>query len=158
MKDPSKSLTRIPCSVREGQCVFTIAHRLIILTMRYNSDKHYTKQHIMLCCIHCLVNLWHLKIMWKKTVQPDRPQMTKWRSRISCRVLKVTNTHSQYVILTTFALQQWFHECYIIRTLLVLVIRIDRSVRYYTNSLHNFLGYHFHVLNSSIRRLKSNIF
>jgi hypothetical protein len=82
MKDPSKSLTRIPCSVRECQCVFTIADCTIILTMRYNSDTHYTKQHIMLCCIHCLVNSWHLKIMLKKAVQPHRPRMTKYWLRI----------------------------------------------------------------------------
>jgi hypothetical protein len=65
MKDPSKSLTRLPCSVRGGQCVFTIAHCSVSLTNRYTSDKHYTKQQIMLCCIHCLVNWWHLKIMCK---------------------------------------------------------------------------------------------
>jgi hypothetical protein len=65
VKDKSKSLTRIPCSVRESQCVFTIADCTVILKMPYNSDKHYTKQHIMLCCIHCLVNSWLLKVMWK---------------------------------------------------------------------------------------------
>jgi len=46
--------------VREGQCVLTTAHSTVILIMRCNSDKHYTKQHIMLCFIHCLVNSWHL--------------------------------------------------------------------------------------------------
>jgi hypothetical protein len=32
------------------------------------------------------------EIMWKNTVQPDIPQMTTWRKRIS----KATNTNSEY--------------------------------------------------------------
>ena len=30
-------------------------------------------------------------------------------------------THSEYVILIAFTLQQWLHECYVIRTLRVLL-------------------------------------
>ena len=51
------------------------------------------------------------QIMWTNTVEPDRPQMTIWRTRIACWIPKVTNTHSEYVILIAFALQQWLHEC-----------------------------------------------
>jgi len=36
--------------------------------------------------------------------------MTMWRMRIACWMPKATNTHSQYVILMVFPLQQWFHE------------------------------------------------
>jgi len=36
------------------------------------------------------------EIMWKNTVQPDRPQMTVWRMRIACWIPKATNTHSEY--------------------------------------------------------------
>jgi hypothetical protein len=50
------------------------------------------------------------EIMWKNNVGPDRPQMTIWRMRIACWILKATNTHSQYVILISFPLQQWLHE------------------------------------------------
>jgi len=32
-------------------------------------------------------------IMWQNIVQPDRPQMTIWRMRISRRVPKLKNTH-----------------------------------------------------------------
>jgi hypothetical protein len=32
------------------------------------------------------------EIMWKNTVQPDIPQMTTWRKRIS----KATDTNSEY--------------------------------------------------------------
>ena len=37
--------------------------------------------------------------MWKITVQPDRPQITKWHTRISCCILKSKNTHSEYIII-----------------------------------------------------------
>jgi hypothetical protein len=43
------------------------------------------------------------EIMWKNTVEPDRPQMTIWH--IACSIPKTTNTHSEYVILTAFPLQ-----------------------------------------------------
>jgi len=39
------------------------------------------------------------EIRRKHFVEPDRPQMTKWRMRIACSVTKATNTHSQYVTL-----------------------------------------------------------
>jgi len=35
-----------------------------------------------------------------------RPQMTIWRMRISCWIPKSTNTHSEYVTLIAFPLQQ----------------------------------------------------
>ena len=47
------------------------------------------------------------EIMWKSTVQPDRPQMTVWPLRTACRIPKATDTHSEYVIPTAFPLQQW---------------------------------------------------
>jgi hypothetical protein len=50
------------------------------------------------------------EIMWKNVVQPDRPQMTIWRMRISCWTPKATNTHSQYVILIAFPRQKWLCE------------------------------------------------
>ena len=40
----------------------------------------------------------------------DRTLTTIWRIRISCRVLKATNTHSQYVINTDFPLPQWLQQ------------------------------------------------
>jgi hypothetical protein len=50
------------------------------------------------------------EIMWKNTVEPDRPQMIKWRMRIACWVPKATNTYSEYVKRIAFPLQQWLHE------------------------------------------------
>jgi len=50
------------------------------------------------------------EIMWKTFVEQDRPQMAIRRMRIACWIMKATNTHSEYVILITFPLQQWLHE------------------------------------------------
>ena len=46
----------------------------------------------------------------KISVEADRHQMSIWRMRIACWICKATNTHSEYVILPTFPLQQWLHE------------------------------------------------
>jgi hypothetical protein len=46
------------------------------------------------------------EIMWKTTVELDRPQMTIWHTRIACGICKATNTHSQYVTNIAFPLQQ----------------------------------------------------
>ena len=48
--------------------------------------------------------------MWNNIVEPGRPQMKIWHMRIASWVTKATNTHSQYVVLTAFPLQQWLHE------------------------------------------------
>ena len=49
------------------------------------------------------------EIMCKNTVQPGRPQMTIWRMRVACQIPKDT-THSEYVIIIAFPVQQWLHE------------------------------------------------
>jgi len=36
--------------------------------------------------------------------------MAIWRMRIACWIPKATDTHSQYVTLITFPLQQWLRE------------------------------------------------
>jgi hypothetical protein len=50
------------------------------------------------------------EIKWENNVQPDTPQMTIWRMRIACWISEATDTHSGYVILIDFPLQQWLHE------------------------------------------------
>ena len=50
------------------------------------------------------------KIMWKNIIERGRPQTTMRRMRIARWIHKATNTHSQYVILIAFVLQQWLHE------------------------------------------------
>jgi hypothetical protein len=36
--------------------------------------------------------------------------MTVWCMCMACWITKATNTHSQYVILIAFPVQQWLHE------------------------------------------------
>ena len=43
-------------------------------------------------------------------IEPGRSQTTIWRMRITCWINKATNTHSEYVIIIAFSLQQWLHE------------------------------------------------
>jgi hypothetical protein len=65
------------------------------------------------------------EIMWRNIVERGRPQMIIWRMRVAHWIPKATNTHSKYVILITFPLQQWLHErakCYLVGTLPVLLI------------------------------------
>ena len=50
------------------------------------------------------------EIMWKTVVERGRPKMAIWRMRIACWIPKATNTHSEYVILIAFPLQQWLQE------------------------------------------------
>ena len=50
------------------------------------------------------------KIIWRNVVEPGRPRMTIWRTRIARWIPKATNMHSDYVSLIAFPLQQWLHE------------------------------------------------
>ena len=52
------------------------------------------------------------EITWKKygTARQATRDNTIWRMRIACWIPKATNTHSQYVTLIAFPLQQWLHE------------------------------------------------
>ena len=55
-----------------------------------------------------------------RILEPGRPQMTIWRMRVVW-ISKATDTHSEYVILIAFPLQQWLHKhTTIIRTLPIL--------------------------------------
>jgi len=50
------------------------------------------------------------EIMWKNTVQPDRPQMTMWRISNACWILTATNTQSGYAILFVCPLLQRLYK------------------------------------------------
>jgi hypothetical protein len=53
----------------------------------------------------------HLLVSAEKySISGHRPQMTIWRMRIACRIPKAANTHSEYVMLIAFSLQQRLHE------------------------------------------------
>jgi hypothetical protein len=49
-------------------------------------------------------------IMWKNIVNSGSPQMAVLRVAIACWINKVTDTHSEYVILISLPLQQWLLE------------------------------------------------
>jgi len=49
-------------------------------------------------------------IMLKNIVERGRPQMTIWLMRIACWIRKVTNTHSECVILRVFPMLQWLNK------------------------------------------------
>ena len=76
------------------------------------SEKLYSKsKHTFLCSVTFLEHRAVYEIVWNSIVERGRPQvMTTWRMHISCRITKATNTHSQYVILITFPLQQRLQE------------------------------------------------
>ena len=48
--------------------------------------------------------------MGKIIVEADSQQITIGRMRIACWIPKAANTHSEYVTLIAFPLQQWLHE------------------------------------------------
>jgi hypothetical protein len=48
--------------------------------------------------------------MWKNIAEPETPQMATWGVRIACWIPNGTNTHSEYLILIAFPLQQWLHK------------------------------------------------
>jgi hypothetical protein len=92
---------------------FFIIPRSVLLTMRSISDT---------CCTEIQItyfifdNFYFSKILpffeitWKNIVERGRPQMTIWRMRVACWITKAIYTHSEYVILIAFPLQQWFLE------------------------------------------------
>jgi hypothetical protein len=50
-------------------------------------------------------------IAWKMSVEPHRTQIIIWLMRVTCRISKARNRHSDYVILIAFPLQQLLSEC-----------------------------------------------
>jgi hypothetical protein len=79
------------------------------------------------------------EIMRKNMVEPITTQNTIWRMRIACCIPKVTKTHSEYVILIAFPLQQWLHErASMLRCSTLLVVHITqrrRPIRSYTPAI-----------------------
>ena len=84
--------------------------RSVLLRMRNVSDKCCRNTTHALCSIAFFENRAVFEKKWKNIIQPVTPQMTIWRTRISCWIPKAKNTHSAYVILLAFPLQKWLHE------------------------------------------------
>jgi hypothetical protein len=49
-------------------------------------------------------------IMWKNIVEPNRPQVKVWRTRMACWITMAIHTHSECVIQFALPLQQILHE------------------------------------------------
>ena len=67
----------------------------------------------------------------KNIVEPDRPQMTIWRTRTACWIPKATNTHSQYVLLITFST-----ATIVARSRLIVAYVRTVPVSFNTNKIH----------------------
>jgi len=77
--------------------------------MFQTKDVEKIKTHIFCSITFFFGNRAVYEIMWKNTVQPDRPQMTIWRMCTARWIIKATDTHSEYV-LNPSPPQQWLQE------------------------------------------------
>jgi hypothetical protein len=65
----------------------------------------------ILCSVTFIDNRVVYQIRWRNIVELGSPHMTIWRMRIACWItLDHQCTHSEYVILTDFPLQEWLNE------------------------------------------------
>jgi len=71
-----------------------------------NQNTYFVFSNLFFLLQNCAV----CEIMRKNIVESGRPQVTIWRMRIAFCIPKSTNTHSEYLILTAFPLQQWLQE------------------------------------------------
>jgi len=85
----------------------------VVQKMFQTNDVQKTKTHIL--CSMILVffenrGVYEIICQKKNIVEPKRPQTTIWRMSISRCIHKATNTHSEYVIIIAFPLQQLLNE------------------------------------------------
>ena len=93
-------------------------------------------------------------IMWKNNVDPDRTQVTVWRTRMTWWITTATDTHSEYVIQFTLPLQQILYErpsllCYTyIDCFVILLAQIEKihCARNWAATLKKFTNRHCHCL------------
>ena len=71
--------------------------------------------------------------IWKNIIGRDRPQVTIWRMRISCWITKATNTHSEYVILIAFLLQQWWHQSASVLRYMYIAYLVSKVMKFCTS-------------------------
>jgi hypothetical protein len=64
----------------------------------------------LLCSITFFSNHTVYEAMWNNINEQGRLQMKIRRLRFACWIIKTANTHSEYVIVITFPLQQWLQE------------------------------------------------
>jgi len=104
--------TRITGTLHEDHYTFLIISRLFLLRIRKVSDKPCRDNH----STHFTFNSFFFQnravydIMWQNIVEPGRPQMTIWRTFITCWTPRTTDSHSEYVIFISLPRQQLLHE------------------------------------------------
>jgi hypothetical protein len=87
---------------------FIIISRSVLRRMKNVSDKRCTESFVY--SVTLFENRTVYEIMWKNIAESDRSQMTIWCMRMACCIPKATDTHSEYVTLIAFSLQQRLHE------------------------------------------------
>jgi hypothetical protein len=104
-------MTGITCTLQEDRCALMIVSRGIFLQMKNVPDRscRKNKNTFNVRYIFSPENRAVCEIMWKNVVERGWPQMTIWRMRSAYWIPKSINTHSEYVILIAFPLQQWLH-------------------------------------------------
>ena len=123
-----KNLTRITGTLHEDQYTFLIIPCSVLLTVTNVSDKSRRENQntrFVFSNFFFFENHAVCGIMWKNTVEPDRPQTTIRRIRIACWISKSTNTHSEYVTLTAFPCNNGCTNgphCNVIHTLTVVMV------------------------------------
>ena len=123
-------MTRRKGNPHEDQNTFLIISRSVLLTVRCFGQMLYRKSKHILCWRKFLPRKSCVfEIMWKIIVL--------WCMRIACWIPKTTNTHSEYVILIAFPLQQSLHEpAWILRyTYTVCLVNITFSPMYDMQSI-----------------------
>jgi len=95
--------------------------------------------------------------MWKNIVEPDRPQMAIWRMRIACWITNATNTHSEYVILIAYPLQQWLHERALVLRYMYIACRVSSPVRKHSLVITERHCFHFTSIKKPHRTKKRRI-
>ena len=105
--------TTITGTLHAALCKFMIISRSILLRIRNISDKvcrENQNTHFYVQWLFFPENRAVYKIIWKNTVQPDRPQITIRNVRFACWIRKVTDTHPEHVLLIALPWQQWLRE------------------------------------------------
>jgi len=72
-----------------------------LVILEKNPNTHFMINFFDKCAVH------EIRVMWKNTERPDRPQIILWCKRIACWITQATSTHSECVTIMAFLLQQW---------------------------------------------------
>jgi hypothetical protein len=148
-------------TLHEDRYTFLIISRSVLLRMADVSfgQKLCRKSKHIICSITFLKSCLY-EIMWKNIVEPDWPQITIRRMCIEYWITKPTNTHSEYVILIAFPLQQFLHErssmirytyitCLVYNTIInIQSILKHIYVQYHTGCMSGYNNYSFLFVSS----------